>query len=113
MLSLALGIGANTAVFTLLYASLWKPLPVNEPGQIVHLMRSNPAKPDDEPSYSYRLFGLIAEAARPYGEVLAKSTFGLRKFGLDVSSPERVIGEAVSGNYFSALRVDPVIGRAL
>src|SRR4051812_14925134 len=83
VLSLALGIGANTAVFTLLYTSLWKPLPVKDPGQIVHLMRGNPATPDDEPSYSYKLFGLIADAARPYGEVIAKSTYGLRKFGLD------------------------------
>jgi putative ABC transport system permease protein len=112
VLSLALGIGANTAVFTLLYASLWKSLPVKEPGQIVHLMRSNPANPGDEPSYSYKLFGLIAEAAQPYGEVIAKSVYGLRKFGSDISSTERVVGEAVSGNYFSALRVDPVIGRA-
>lgn len=111
VLSLALGIGANTAVFTLLYASLWKPLPVQQPQQIVHLMRGNAAPPDAEPSFSYKLFGLIADAARPYGEVLAKSTFGMRKFGLDISSPERVVGEAVSANYFSALRVDPSIGR--
>ena len=111
VLSLALGIGANSAVFTLLYASLWKPLPVPEPDQIVHLMRGNPATPDAEPSYSYQLFGLIAGAAHPYGEVIAKSTYGLFRFGLDPSSPERVTGEAVSGNYFSVLRVDPAIGR--
>ena len=107
VLSLAFGIGANTAVFTLLYASLWKPLPVKEPGQIVHLMRGNAANAGDEPSYSYKLFGLIAEAARPYGEVIAKSTYGLRKFGLDISSTERVTGEAASGNYFSALTGGP------
>jgi predicted permease len=111
ILSLALGIGANTAVFTLLYASLWKPLPVQDPQQIAHLMRGIPATPDAEPSFSYKLFGLIADTARPYGEVLAKSSYGIRKFGLDISSPERVVGEAVSGNYFSALRVDPLIGR--
>ena len=74
-------------------------------------MRGNAATPDAEPSFSYKLFGLIADSARPYGEVLAKSTFGMRKFGVDVSSPERVVGEAVSANYFSALRVDPSIGR--
>jgi putative ABC transport system permease protein len=111
VLSLALGIGANTAVFTLLYASLWKPLPVKEPGQIVHLMRGNPATSGDKPNYSYKLFGLIAEAAHPYGDVIAKSTYGQRKFGLDISSSERVIGEAVSGNYFAVLRVDPMVGR--
>ena len=42
ILSLALGIGANTAVFTLLHASLWRPLPVEDPHQIVHLVRSKP-----------------------------------------------------------------------
>ena len=87
VLSLALGIGANTAVFTLLYASLWKPLPVREPQQIVHLMRGNAATPDAEPSFSYKLFGLIADSARPYGEVLAKSTFGMRKFGRTFPRP--------------------------
>lgn len=42
VLSLALGIGANTAIFTLLHVTLWKPLPVKEPHQIFHLMRFKP-----------------------------------------------------------------------
>src|SRR5579863_10178764 len=37
ILSLALGIGANTAIFTLMYAILWKPLPITDPGQLVQL----------------------------------------------------------------------------
>ena len=40
VLSLALGIGANTAIFTLLYASLWRPLPVQDPRQIFQLVRA-------------------------------------------------------------------------
>src|SRR5437773_12027324 len=39
VLTLALGIGANTAIFTLLHASLWTPLPVSDPKEIFHLMR--------------------------------------------------------------------------
>jgi hypothetical protein len=39
VLSLALGIGANTAIFTLLHVSLWKPLPVKEPHQIFHVVK--------------------------------------------------------------------------
>jgi len=39
VLTLALGIGANTAIFTLLHASLWTPLPVRDPKEIFHLMR--------------------------------------------------------------------------
>jgi len=113
ILSLALGIGANTAVFSLLYASLWKPLPVRDPAQIYHLMRGNPANPEDEPSYSYPLYHLIADAAQPYAEVLAKTSCRRVEFGLGPTPTEHVVGEAVSGNYFSALRVDPALGRVI
>src|SRR5437868_11960153 len=41
VLTLALGIGANTAIFTLLHASLWTPLPVSDPKEIFHLMRAS------------------------------------------------------------------------
>src|SRR3981081_3674517 len=40
VLTLALGIGANTAIFTLLHASLWTPLPVSDPNEVFHLMRA-------------------------------------------------------------------------
>src|SRR3981081_2062411 len=40
ILTLALGIGANTAIFTLLHASLWTPLPVSDPNEVFHLMRA-------------------------------------------------------------------------
>jgi predicted permease len=114
ILSLALGIGANTAVFTLLHASLWKLLPVEDPDQIVHLLRSKPGSGlEGEFAYSYVLFRELSKAARPFGEVIAKTSFGLRKFGVDGDSSERVVGEAVSANFFSALRVKPAIGRVL
>jgi hypothetical protein len=114
ILSLALGIGANTAVFTLLYASLWKPLPVQDPHQIVHLVRSKPGSgPEGESTYSYVLFRELGDLAQPFGEVIAKARFGLRKFSVDNDSGERVVGEAVSANFFSALRVKPAIGRVL
>src|SRR5579863_3060947 len=46
ILSLALGIGANTAIFTLMYGILWKPLPVRDPGQLVQLMRTSSTDSD-------------------------------------------------------------------
>ena len=112
ILSLSLGIGANTAVFTLLHASLWKPLPVKDPQQIFHLMlNSSIGDSNGEVSYSYPLFQQLSVTARPVGELFGKSSFGREKFGVNGASDERVAGEGVSGNFFSALGVKPHLGR--
>src|SRR5215471_1901101 len=69
VLTLALGIGANTAIFTLLHASLWSPLPVSDPKEIFHLMRaSSEGDFAGEFSYSYPLFQQFSLTAAPWGE---------------------------------------------
>jgi hypothetical protein len=109
ILSLALGIGANTAIFTLMYAILWKPLPVMDPGQLVQLMRTSPTHADE--GYSWYLFQQLSEPPQPYGELIAKTATSREKFGLITDCSERVIGEAVSANYFRALKVTSLRGR--
>jgi predicted permease len=112
ILTLALGIGANTAMFTLLHASLWRPLPVKDPQQIFHLMRASFSGDfAGEFSCSYPLFQHFSKIARPLGEIFAKSSFGSRKFDMDGASNERIAGEEVSANFFSILHVNPVLGR--
>jgi MacB-like periplasmic core domain len=114
VLTLALGIGANTAIFTLLHASLWRPLPVRDPQEIFHLMRTSSAGDfAGEFSYSYPLFRRLSKTVVPRGEMFATETVGSRKFGLDAISNERVVGEAVSANFFSVLHVEPSLGRVL
>jgi predicted permease len=114
IVSLALGIGANTAVFTLLYGSLWKPLPVRDPQQIFHLMRkSSIGDANGEFSYSYPLFQQLCETARPVGELFGKAGSDRRKFGVNGVPDERVAGEGVSDNFFSALLIKPFLGRVL
>jgi len=114
VLTLALGIGANTAIFTLLHAALWKPLPVDHPEQIYHLMRVSVAGDfAGEFSTSYPLFRQFAKAARPWGEVFATSQVASKKFGSNALSMERITGEVVSANFFSALHVPPILGRVL
>jgi predicted permease len=114
VLTLALGIGANTAIFTLLHASLWRPLAVSDPKEIFHIMRaSSQGDFAGEFSYSYPLFQQFSKIASPWGEVFAAEVVGPRKFGLKVVSDERVAGEAVSGNFFSVLNVGPIGGRVL
>jgi hypothetical protein len=81
ILSLALGIGANTAIFTLLHASLWRPLPVDDAREIFHLMRaSSEGDFAGEFSYSYPLFQQLSKVAAPCGEVFATETISPRKF---------------------------------
>src|SRR5215469_8548760 len=112
--SLALGIGANTAIFTLLHASLWKPLPVDDSREIFHVIRaSSEGDFAGEWSYSYPLFQQFSKIASPLGEVFAAEVVGSRKFGLNGVFDQRVAGEAVSGNFFSVLNVNPIVGRVL
>ena len=109
ILSLALGIGANTAIFTLMYAILWKPLPITDPGQLVQLMRTSPR--DSDNGYSWYLFRQLSEPPQPFGELIAKMAASREKFGETSECPERVVGEAVSANYFRALKVGSLRGR--
>lgn len=114
VLSLALGIGANTAIYSLLYATLWKPLPVPAPEQIYQLWRHAESGPwTGDFGYSYVLFQELAQTSRTVGEVFAKSSFGADQFTAEGGSHERIAGEAVSANLFSALGVKPLIGRVL
>jgi predicted permease len=114
VLTLALGIGANTAIFTLLRACLWSPLPVSDPKEIFHVMRaSSEGDFAGEFSYSYPLFQQFSKTAAPWGEVFATEVVGPRKFGVNGVSDQRIAGEAVSGNFFSVLSVGPVVGRVL
>src|SRR5215469_13955073 len=114
VLTLALGIGANTAIFTLLHASLWRPLPVSDPKEIFHVMRvSSEGDFAGEFSYSYPLFQQFSKTAAPWGEVFATEVVGPRKFGVNGFSDQRVAGEAVAGNFFSVLSVGPIVGRVL
>ena len=101
-LTLALGIGANTAMFSLIDAVLLKSLPVRQPDELVLLSGE----------YSYN--GL--RVMREYDQV----TTGLAAFtnvqlGVSIAGQAEptVLGHLVSGNYFSVLGVQPVIGRLL
>ena len=112
VLSLALGIGANTAIFSLVDAVLLKWLPVRSPQELVVIGR-NPTKPSVgfcNPDYEY-----FRDHNRVYSGVIAYS--GGRPAGLGVSD-ESAHGETqlvsnalVSGNYFDVLGVRPVLGR--
>jgi putative ABC transport system permease protein len=112
VLSLALGIGANTAVFSLINALMLRLLPVQEPQKLVTLLQHYPGEPRggfwSGASYEYyrdhnHIFsGLIAASAPTRVSVLGEEL-----------EPETVTGESVSANFFSVLGVKPAIGRLI
>ncbi len=110
VLSLALGIGANTAIFTLFDQVLLRLLPVHNPEQLVSL-RIEPefAVNIGSDSMSYPIYRQIRDNNHVFNGVLGR-------FRLDLAinyhgSTERGDGELVSGNYFDVLGVQPAAGR--
>jgi predicted permease len=109
-LSLALGIGANSAIFSLADAILLRPLPVPQPSQVLNLTTETPSAPLDGVSYpEYRdlrdktqsLQGLVAFQFTTVG--FASSQKAL---------PQMRMGQMVSDNFFKVMDVQPALGRA-
>src|SRR5437016_3317032 len=111
VLSLALGIGANTAIFTLVDQVLLRLLPVKNPQQLVLLWgRGDHYGSNNGPNkLSYPMY----EDFRDHNEVFS-GVFARWGTSLSVASDgktERISGELVSGTYFPVLGVGPTIGR--
>src|ERR1041385_1598255 len=106
-LTLALGIGANTAIFSAVNAVLLKPLPFPESGQLVDLAET--FKPDGYGSVSVPTF----EDWRSQNTVFAGiSAYAFTSFNLGGGdTPQRIPGINVSANYFDVLGVKPSLGR--
>ena len=113
ILSLALGIGANTAIFTLLDQIVLRQLPVKEPGALVMLYQdaSNMGSNMGQRMHSYPLYQDLQQRAEPFSEVLARRATEV-SFSVG-DATERVDAEVVSGNYFSMLGVGAARGRVL
>jgi hypothetical protein len=116
VLSLALGIGANTAIFSLINTVMLRMLPVRDPERLVELLTKYPNEEHwnafSWPNYEHfrdhnHVFsGLIATAQSPFRE----PSFYVRGEGLE---PERVKGQYVTGNFFPVLGVKAALGRLI
>ena len=109
ILSLALGIGANTAIFSLVNAVLLKLLPVRAP-QELHLVAANPAEP--RTSWNYPDYLAFRDGVRGFSGLAAAS--GVGSLGMQVGeggTAELVRRQFVSGSYFDVLGVRPAAGR--
>jgi predicted permease len=101
IVSLALGIGANTAIFSLVDAVILRMMPVHEPERLVQFGRD----------LSYPLFRQFGEELHCFTDMFAQSSFMGRRDVIFNEEPETVSTEIVSSNYYSVLRISALAGR--
>jgi len=111
ILALALGIGANTAVFSVMNAVLFKPLPYNNPDHIVSIAGrfTGIGIPDDRNAISAPELADLNRFSTVFSHIAALQG---ASYNIKVSdTPERISGALVSANFFRMLGVDAQIGR--
>jgi putative ABC transport system permease protein len=115
VITLALGIGANTAIFSLMNQVLLKRLPVKSPDELVILLAPGPqtghvsSDGDSAESFSYPMYKGLRDRNSVFSGILARY-----RFEASVAShgqTDRASGEVVSGNYFEVLGVRAALGR--
>jgi predicted permease len=107
--TLAIGIGANTAIVSLLHTVLLRELPVTNPQELVFIRTAGDRGLGNAPPYPY--FERIREQGSSFSGMAA---FGIDELRVEVDgSVEQVFGQVVSGNYFQVLGVTPAAGRLM
>ncbi|MGH7936725.1 MAG: ABC transporter permease, partial [Chthoniobacterales bacterium] len=117
VLSLALGIGANTAIFSVFNAALLKSLPVRNPQELV--MLTNPdhsgvyigSASGERDELTYSEFGKLRDRSTTLDLLASECSLNRWSIRIAGGSQEDARGRLVSEEYFSVLGVDPIIGR--
>jgi putative ABC transport system permease protein len=110
VLTLALGIGANAAIFSVVYGVLLQPLPYAEDDRLVTLMQSYPQKGLDTWGISQANFAIYRDHNQVFEKIAAYNSPGFNLTG--GATPERLQGSAVTVDFFDVLGVQPGWGRA-
>jgi|HubBroStandDraft_1064217.scaffolds.fasta_scaffold01030_14 predicted permease len=109
VLSLAIGIGVNSAMFSLADGLLLRPLSVLRPGEVVTVVSKTPSDPSG--NLSYRDYVDFRDRSRSFAGLVA---YSMSSFGFSAQpgeSPRMKVGFLVSGNLFRAMGVEPELGR--
>jgi putative ABC transport system permease protein len=106
VLTLGLGIGANTAIFSVLNAVLLRPLPYPDPRQLVRILRIT-----DHPNLTFSAPDFL-DFRDQNQSFLGMAAFYWKEFALTGGEPERALAFHVSPNLFTLLGVEPALGRS-
>lgn len=110
ILTLGLGIGANTAIFSVVHGVLMRPLPYKAPNRLVILNQAAPKIGDDSFGFSVLDFTDFREKNRAFSALSEYHSMWFILLGRP--EPERVQTGVVSDNFFDTLGVKPLLGRA-
>ena len=112
ILTLALGIGANTAIFSLTNALMLRPLPVKAPNQLVELLSANYPGDPRLNMFSPRVYEHFRDHNQVFADLIGVAP---RRLSLtaDGTDAQAVDAEIVVGNFFQALGLQPAIGRLI
>ena len=120
ILSLALGIGANAAIYSLFHELLLQPLPVTDPSRLVNFKAPGPQfgsnscndAGDCDEVFSYPVLRDLQKANTAFSGIAGHFLFGVN-LGMTGQTPVNGRGVYVTGNYFSVLGLRPAVGRLL
>jgi predicted permease len=110
VLALGLGIGANSAIFSIINAIFLRPLPYAHPEQIVQITSTEPARQVIQGGFSWPRLLAVRERQTVFSDISVSTPNAYTVTGS--GDPEQVQGLIVSHNYFSLLGVQPLQGRA-
>lgn len=113
VLSLALGIGANSAIFSLADTLLLRPLPVLEPSAVVTVSTDPPNMADGIGGVSYPDYRDLRAKSQSFAGLAAFQLAALSVAKSPADSPQLRAGVMVSDNYFQMMGIQPVLGRGL
>src|SRR3954452_9323157 len=111
--TLAIAIGLNTAIFTIVHALLLDPFPYPNSDRLVKLRQQKPhVEPEPRTNYTGKEFGAFREQARSFAGLAAMEPVS-RNVTVSNQQPERVAGAKVTADFFTLLGVAPQLGRTL
>ena len=109
VITLALGIGLNTAIFSLINDLFLRGLPFKEPSRLVHLYNSDKARDLVDVAISAPRYQLYRDGQTIFDGFAAENSFAFTLTGL--GDPVQIFGGRLTSNYFDVLGVRPILGR--
>ncbi|HKX29847.1 MAG TPA: ABC transporter permease, partial [Blastocatellia bacterium] len=109
VVALALGIGANSAIFSVINALLLRPLPYSDPDKLVQIWETDVQHAKNTVEASYPNFADWRDQNQVFEQIAGYSARGYTLTG--VAEPERIQGAIISSSFFPMLRINPMLGR--